>query len=636
MVPRDGDIHDDSSAGHIDARIGPYRLTRVIGRGGMGIVYEAVHEVIGQRVAVKLLGEAIARRPEYFARFANEAHAACAVRHPGLVQVFDFGKLTDGAPYILMEYVHGESLRARLQRFGRFSIDDAIRVARQIASALAALHHAGVVHRDVKPENAILVADEAAEGGERAKLVDFGIARETSSAPVTRPGTLVGTPTYMAPEQCAEGTHSPASDVYSLGVVLFELLTAAPPFQGGAGDVMRMHLCAEPPLARVEGAPEVVRSLLAAMLSKEPEARPSAALVASTLVGRERGAVVIGPAFKTTEASLRPLALETKPRLGARHGRSIVIGGLVVGALAAWIRIASHPRITPNLSAMARLAGGTFVMGRTAGEAESECRALGKECRRDLLDRAQPAHEVTVAPFFLDLEETTNDRFARWLGTLSLRIDEDSDTHVKRFVRDTTAGTLLVDLHPDYSGLELGPGERIEVRPGFEGKPVVQITWDAARAYCASQGKRLPTEAEWEYAARGATARAYPWGDDPPSCDGTIFGRADGLPCAHRPRGPSDVTDGPQDRTPEGIHGLSGNVSEWVEDAFVVPYYEDCGHCENPITIEPAQVTPAAAVRVIRGGAWANSVLNRTSARGRWGRYSPGASVGVRCASSLR
>jgi serine/threonine-protein kinase len=191
-----------------------------------------------------------------------------------------------------------------------------------------------------------------------------------------------------------------------------------------------------------------------------------------------------------------------------------------------------------------------------------------------------------------------------------------------------------VDTEPatSYGGLEIRPNEKIGVRPGYADRAAVQLTWEAARLYCASRGKRLPTEAEWEFAARNGGSRRFPWGDEEPRCDGVVVARDDGRDCATLPRGPQPVGAGEQDWTPEGVHGLGGNVSEWVEDAFLSPNYPDCGACMDPV--ERGDSSHPAEFRVFRGGAWANSILTHASARGRWEAASVSASLGVRCAFS--
>jgi serine/threonine protein kinase len=184
--------------------IGSYRILRLLGEGGMGVVYEAVREDIGGSAAIKILKKEYALQPEVAARFFNEARAANLVNHPGIVKVFDYGQLPSGAAYLAMEFLEGESLYARLQRHIRLSEAESLRLGRQIASALAAAHDKQVVHRDLKPENVLIVPDAEAAGGERAKILDFGIAKlaaQQQGSVRTNTNMLMGTPIYMSPEK---------------------------------------------------------------------------------------------------------------------------------------------------------------------------------------------------------------------------------------------------------------------------------------------------------------------------------------------------------------------------------------------------------------------------------------------------
>ena len=156
--------------------IGNYRVIRQLGVGGMGVVYEAMRDDIGVRAAIKLLRPEYAQNAEIAARFFNEARAANMIHHPGIVRVFDYGQIPSGAAYLAMEFLEGESLRQRLEREERLSEVDTMRLGRQVASALAAAHEKQIVHRDLKPENVMLVPDAETPGGERAKILDFGIA----------------------------------------------------------------------------------------------------------------------------------------------------------------------------------------------------------------------------------------------------------------------------------------------------------------------------------------------------------------------------------------------------------------------------------------------------------------------------
>jgi serine/threonine protein kinase len=273
----------------IGIKIQSYRVVRQIGRGGMGNVYEARHEQIDRRAAIKVLHPEHARDAEMAQRFFNEARAANVVGHPGLVNIYELGTLDSGAAYIIMEFLDGESLRLRIRRPEGMAAGDALRIARQIAGALQAVHAKGIIHRDLKPDNIILVPDAEVSGGERAKVLDFGIAKllhgnsESGRGP-THTGAVVGTPAYMAPEQCGMRTPiTDRTDVYALGVMLYEMLAGKPPFYGeGPTALIGQHLFVDPP-----PLPEYVAADTAAlvmrMLAKTPTERPSMSEVVSTL-----------------------------------------------------------------------------------------------------------------------------------------------------------------------------------------------------------------------------------------------------------------------------------------------------------------------------------------------------------------
>jgi serine/threonine-protein kinase len=206
--------------------IGKYKVVRVLGQGGMGTVYEAVHEDILQSAAVKVLRPALSQEPKFAQRFFDEAKAVSRVQHPGLIKIFDFNRLPDGTLYLMMEFLRGELLWDRILRFrqrpegGAFAYKDAVRITRQLASALAAVHKAGIIHRDLKHENVFLVPDPDTPSGERAKILDFGIAKQADvEVGRTTGGLSIGTPGYMSPEQCDGSIKiTERSDVYSLGV----------------------------------------------------------------------------------------------------------------------------------------------------------------------------------------------------------------------------------------------------------------------------------------------------------------------------------------------------------------------------------------------------------------------------------
>ena len=280
----------------IGETFGNYRITELIGEGGMGVVYLAEHPAIGRRAAVKILRPGLTDNPELTKRFFNEARAANAIRHPGIVEVFDCGTLQSGVSYIVMELLEGENLSERLRRVGRMRHPDARRVAAQTASALAAAHAAGIVHRDLKPDNLFLVPDERDTALEMVKVLDFGIAKlGQDSGQIhsvrTRTGSVMGTPAYMSPEQC-RGTREidHRSDIYSLGVILFEMLCGRPPFVSeGFGEMVHLHISQPPtPPRKIEPTvPEDLEKLILACLAKEPDDRvQTMADVHAALTGR--------------------------------------------------------------------------------------------------------------------------------------------------------------------------------------------------------------------------------------------------------------------------------------------------------------------------------------------------------------
>jgi serine/threonine protein kinase len=260
---------------------GAYRVVRKVGQGGMGAVYLGEHTLIGRRAAIKVLHRDRSSQRENIERFFTEARATSAVEDPGIVQIYDFGVTPDGTAYLVMEYLDGESLRARLRRLRLLAPRDAVRITRQIAASLAAAHTLGIVHRDLKPENLFMVRDGETSAGERPKILDFGIAKlggdDARERFRTRTGAVMGTPAYMSPEQCNDtGKIDPRTDVYSLGCVLFHLLTGRPPFDfEGVGATIAAHLKEPPPRPSHVAAhvPAIVDPLSARCLAKRPEDR---------------------------------------------------------------------------------------------------------------------------------------------------------------------------------------------------------------------------------------------------------------------------------------------------------------------------------------------------------------------------
>ena len=286
-----------------------YELQELIGGGGMADVYRAQDLLLNRPVAVKILHEQFKSDTEFINKFNREAQAAARLSHPNIVNIFDVGVMDD-AHYIVMEYVPGRTLKDRIKQEGHLSVGDALQVAKDIARALAHAHANNLVHCDIKPHNILMMPDGS------AKVADFGIARAVTESTMTYTGNVVGSVHYFSPEQAKGTLITPKSDVYSLGVVLYEMLTGALPFTGETPVSIAMkHLQEEPVSVRQldPDIPPVVEAIVARAMSKDPAMRPAAAEFmhdiqqAEQMLGAGQG---FGPA-----APADPFATQVLPRV---------------------------------------------------------------------------------------------------------------------------------------------------------------------------------------------------------------------------------------------------------------------------------------------------------------------------------
>ena len=257
--------------------IGNYKITAKLGEGGMGVVYLAEHPVIGKKVAMKAIHPELSKNSDVVSRFVTEAKAVNQIGHEHIVDIADFGNTSEGEFYFVMEYLQGESLSDRLRRETRIDVESALSVSAQIADALNASHEQGIIHRDLKPEN-IFLCNNRGPGRDFVKVLDFGLAKLTLSdqkvSHKTRTGSVMGTPYYMSPEQCEgkiEIDHR--ADIYSLGVLIFEMLTGKVPFGGdGYGEIIVKHVTMPPPSVRsvVPELPEYLDLILYRVAGEGP------------------------------------------------------------------------------------------------------------------------------------------------------------------------------------------------------------------------------------------------------------------------------------------------------------------------------------------------------------------------------
>ncbi|MFZ5895760.1 MAG: protein kinase domain-containing protein [Myxococcota bacterium] len=513
-------------------RISVYRVEDVIGEGGMGVVYRAYDEALDRVVALKCLHTNLAGDADIRRRFEREARVLRSYSHPGVVSVYDFVE-HDYLLAMVMELVEGPSLVQHLQKWlGHMPFEEIRHLFAGVLDAVEAGHRNGVIHRDLKPEN-ILVTNSGQEL--RPKIVDFGIARILEGTTYTMTGAFLGTCCYMSPEQ-VQRPHAadPRSDIYSLGVTLYQLCTGKLPFDGNHFAVMMAHVNETPrrPSELRSEIPPALEQLILDALSKDPSQRPQ-----SCRIFRER-----------LQAALPERAPSLIPR----------------AALPALLKGADGRE-------MALIPAGSFRMGR------------GK----------RPVH---LDAFYIDRTPVTNREFLTFLEVTGYR---PTDPSGGRFVPHVLNGKL--------SKRE-------------EDHPVVYVSWFDARAFAAWAGKRLPSEAEWEKAARGSDGRKYPWGRGEPNEKRANYGNKAG--------GTARVGSYPDGASPYGVLDLAGNVWEWCEDYDDPAFYED-GPPNNPRNEHPSERV------VMRGGSYLFGVQAlRTYARTSFDPHYRFAGGGFRCARS--
>jgi eukaryotic-like serine/threonine-protein kinase len=254
---------------------GQYRVDRILGEGGMGTVYAVTHTKLNKRFALKLLKKDLARDPETRARFLLEAQAAGQIIHPNVVEITDYSSLPDGSAYLVMEYLDGQPLARMIKLGGAIPALRAVSIVRDIASALQAAHELGIVHRDLKPDNVFVIQHRERE---IAKILDFGVAKVAGSAKLTRTGMVFGTPHYMSPEQASGGVIDGRTDVYALGVIMYEMFTGRVPFEADTYmGVLTKHMFEAPiPPSQISGSARELGALedvTLKALAKRPEDR---------------------------------------------------------------------------------------------------------------------------------------------------------------------------------------------------------------------------------------------------------------------------------------------------------------------------------------------------------------------------
>jgi serine/threonine-protein kinase len=536
-----------------------FRVTGRLGKGGMGEVWVAEQQIVKTQVAIKLLLSELSSDQQLVQRFFNEAIAVSRIKHAGIVRIHDVG-FHSGSAFLIMELLEGETLASRIRRAGRLSLGQVGDIGRQIASVLEATHAAHITHRDLKPDNIFLVRDAELASGERVKILDFGIAKFGTAIGLTGAGGTMGTPGYMAPEQWTDaGKADGRADVYAVGCIVFEMCCGRPPFVASSmPEAYAKHTYELPPRARslAQQVPGELDEVIAAALAKQPADRPS-------MKELQRVFAAIAAAHPGALASTQPVTGDTLAPGGLP--RSDAPDTTLRGAV-------SSARVEPRRRwRTLAVVGGIAVVG--LGAAGYAITRPGRDPSPVVIlkppvpppvDVPAPPHvvlanawvpvTVPATPIILGVQSDRTPATVRGFRPARKITSPVASYEIQE--HEVTWSEIEPWLASSHTKLELPPwAADPDTRASL---PVTGVTWSVALAYCRSLGGSLPSEEQWEYAARGPERRPNSWGPD--RLDRSLTHAYAG-PTAT----PAAVKTSLQDQTPgQPIYDLTGNVQEWT------------------------------------------------------------------------
>ena len=529
----------------IGKTVGRVRIDKYLARGGMAEVYLGSHLTLERPVAIKFLHSYIEQDADLLSRFHREARVVAGLRHPNIVQIFDFDS-TDGHPYIVMEYLKGPTLanylRRMHERHERIPPHQVARLLKGLTAALDYAHEQGVIHRDIKPGNILLNSradeisfDKPLTNDVEAILTDFGLVRIVDATSQTASGMVSGTPMYMSPEQARGDKTDHRTDIYSLGVVLYEMLAGRVPFEADSTmTILHMQINSPPP--PIPGVPGAVQAVMNRALTKSPEERYQTSREMAVdfylAIGMTAQAETIREALPEHIVAVAPALIKEKPVrspmwIGVGIFSFICLLALAVGAFRLLPRLTNSiistegavteineptlstaPSVTadlPEAAGMVEIKAGNYEVGRAPAD-----------------DYHSSVKAISLNGFWIDQFQTTNSQYQ-----------------------------LFVDATSAQAAQEVGA----------ENNPVRGVTWDQATAYCSWAKKRLPTEAEWEAAGRGpgTAPQLYPWGTDD-----TAGGQVSTLPNQDT----YEVGTLSFNQSLSGVFDMVGNIWEWVGEPY--------------------------------------------------------------------
>ena len=614
-------------------KIGKYTISGEIGKGGMGVVYRGQDPFIGRTVAIKTIRldivQQAAGKEEALKRFLREAQSAGNLSHPNIVTIYDVGE-DEGLIYIAMEFIDGHSLEDLLKQNKRFSLDEIVQLFSQIGAALDYAHQKGIVHRDIKPAN-ILV-----DQNHKVSIVDFGIAR-TASSTMTQTGMFMGTPRYMSPEQISGKKVDNRSDIFSLGAILYELLTQCNPFEGESITTVIykiMHADLRPVSDFNKQLPPGMDGVVKKALSRDADARYqtcrellddlkkySLSKGRADTVKENQGKIQETQLLEAPEMALALTPTKSRKPMFVLLGILIIVVAVVLGTILFSGRKMVEPvsegglANTPLTTAGAATAVEnpppatppvvTDVKKNLSGQPQGD-KTVVAQTPDGILD-VEPVH--VAPPSTLNKKGFAEQIFFNrtimvhipagnfTIGSPSGEGNDDEHPAHKVHISDFWLGKYEVTFEQfDFFCRETKRKLPLDEGWGRGNRPVIKVSWDDAQAYCQWLSKktgkkfRLPSEAEWEKAAR----EKYPWGASAFMVNKVnMTGKIDGFlytaPVGSFPLGESHY----------GVLDMAGNVWEWVADWYNARYYK-VSEASDP------QGPASGTHRVVRGGCWKN------------------------------